>query len=101
MKVINAQTNVETIVVGGVSADLQPGVEWTLVGPATVRGSTYSDDGTNDYQVIIGPASVNVYTTPSEQQYLEQSFEVGAVIGIALLGLIVITKGLRAGIETG
>jgi len=101
MQLINAQTNSETVTIGGDSYIVPPGGVWDSSQAITVRGTTYSDGSTNTTQLIVGPSSVSVLHSPGFESYLQSGFDVGIAVGGTVLAIAAIMAGLKAGIERG
>lgn len=98
MKIVNVQTNAETITLGGSAADLPAG--FTIdVGDlaAVIRGSSYSDDGTNIYTVTIQPGALNVSSEIDPLHEFTGGFQTGLVIAPVLLLVIILRKHFARG----
>jgi len=98
MKIINLQTNAEPITVSGSAADVCAGCSVDLGNlAAVVRGSTYSDNATNSFSVVIQPGTVNLYQETQPIYEWAQGFNVGLVIAPCLVLILLYRKYFARG----
>ena len=101
MKITNGGNTNENITVDSTAVVIPVGASWEISGTVGVRGANYSDGASNVVEVVIGPSATSIILQPSGESYMESAFLGGASIGLMLLVLVVIHRGLQAGIETG
>jgi len=98
MKITNAQTNSEAITVNGSPANLCPGCSVDLGAlSAVVRGSTFVDDGTNIYTVVLQPSQVSSSTEISPYYELEQGMMYGFLVVPILVIILIIRRQFARG----
>lgn len=101
MKITNGGTTNETISIAGQPVQIPVGAQWEVSDQVVARGVGYQDGWSNVVEVVLGPSSVAVITNPAGESYMESAFLGGASIGMMLLILVVVNRGLQVGIERG
>jgi hypothetical protein len=98
MKITNAQTNSESITINGAAADLCPGCSVDVGAlQAVIRGSTFLDDGTNIYTVVVQPSAVSSTTEISPYYELEQGIMYGFLVVPILVIILIIRRQFARG----